>query len=412
MGKIYTSIMISMLLAMVLTACQKDTVDYRNEYDASTDFPYMFQMQGDGILVAPTDKGYYFLNGSFLYYADKINMKPVLLDNRPENDCMQASDQGAIRNCYAYVKHDPQFRHKFLGYHDGKLYTLESGEGLGKDNENRFKTMLIELSEDGSTRKVKMEFDSVPRSMAIHRGMLYYTLRSFDKESNATSQLMQVNLKGSGKPVPIYTGNASGSEISDITPYGKNIYFYEIGGQSIRFMRYDLENRTATRLFTDEDGRIAKMEGIYNNRLMYVVSSPIKDESSLRDEEHLKVFSSDLEGRNGKELPIKRTFFSFYYVSGNYFYARPVFPFLFNEQFKEKLKDIRHELTVYDQQYNIVDKIDMSFLPIDHSFMVGDDRYAFVQIFKDGKIMMQYLDKSEFGTGKAAFKPLLESPDL
>jgi hypothetical protein len=411
LGKIYNFIIFSLLIIMMLTACQKDAVDYRNDYDASTDFPYMFQMQGNGILVAPTEKGYYFLNDSLLYYADKTNMKPVLLDNRPENDCLQPSDKGTIRNCYAYVKHDPLLRHKFLGYYNGKLYALESGEVWGKDNENKFKTTLIELSKDGSTRKVKMVFDSIPKSMAIHRGTLYYTLRDFNKESNATSQLMQLSLKGSGKPKPVYTGSDSKSEISDIIPYGKNIYFYEVIGQSITIKRYDIENHAVTRMFTNDDGVIPLLRGIYQDRLLYTVNTPATFET-LRDKEHTKVFSSDLEGTNGKQLPIERTFFSSYYVSGKYFYARPVFPYLFDEKYKEKLKDIRHELTVYDGQYNVVDKIDFSFLPIDHSFMVGDDRYMFVQFIKDGKKVMQYLDKNEFGTGKAAFKPLLESPIL
>ncbi|GFN32352.1 hypothetical protein PCURB6_26120 [Paenibacillus curdlanolyticus] len=399
-------------IGLVMTACQKETRNYSNDYNSSTDFPYLFHMQGDGIFVTPTENGYYFLNDSLLYYADKNNMQPVLLDNRPENDCLHPSNQGEVRNCFAYVKHDPAFRNNFLGYYNEKLYTLESGEVWEKDAENQFKTMLIEISKDGSTRKVKRVFDAVPKSVAIHRGMLYYSLRSFNKESNGSSQLMQVSLNSSKKPTPIYSGS-SDSVIADILPYGKNIYFYELSGLSIRLMRYDIEKQTTTRMFTSDDSHMAKLEGIYNQNLLYNITVNANVPPTvelLKDKQHRTVFASNLEGGDSSELPIQRDFFSFYYVSGDYFYARPVFPYLFMDDLKDQLKDVPHELTVYNKQYEIVDKIDMSFLPIDHSFMIGDDRYMFIQYTKDGKKVMEYLDKTEIGTGKAVFKPLLENP--
>ncbi|MFC6546976.1 hypothetical protein [Cohnella cellulosilytica] len=402
--------MFGLAIVLLLSSCQKDgAADYRNEFDAATDFPYQFQMQGDGIIVAPSEEGYYVLNDSFLFFADKQNMKPVLLDNRPENDCQRPSSQGIIENCHAYVKHDPSSRPKFLQYYKGKLYTLESGEVWGKDNENRWKTMLIELSKDGSSRKVVKTFDSMPRSIAIHRGSIYYTLKNYSLDSKASSQLMHFSLKGSKKPKPIYTGNESGSQLQDITPYGKNIYFYENVGKAVRVMRYDMENGTVTRMFTNDDGKLHVMQGFYKDRLVYVATTPIANGRMLRDKEHTTVYSSDLEGNNSVELPIERTFFSFYYASGSYFYARPVFPYLLDERFKDKVKDVRHELTVYDEKYNPVSSIDLSYLPMDHSFMIGDNRYMFVQIFNNGKITMQYLDKNQIGSGKGTFKPLLET---
>jgi len=59
--------------------------------------------------------GYYFLTGNRIYYADKDDMEPVVLDIRPDADYDDAES--------AYFT--TAFNRGFLSFSNGKLYVLE-----------------------------------------------------------------------------------------------------------------------------------------------------------------------------------------------------------------------------------------------------------------------------------------------
>jgi hypothetical protein len=71
--------------------------------------------------------GYYFmragLGGGLLDYADHPQMKPVLLDPRPDATCLQDTYEKRKEDCSAYV--ELGIHTGFLAYYEGKLYTLE-----------------------------------------------------------------------------------------------------------------------------------------------------------------------------------------------------------------------------------------------------------------------------------------------
>lgn len=388
-----------LIISIGLTGCQ-NAANYDNTYHSETDYPYMFHVQGAGQSIAASNNGYYFLNGNFIYYTDKTQMKPVLLDNRPDSDCLTATEPNQIENCNAYVKIEDYIG--FLAYSEEKVYTIESTSLLGENNESAKRMELIERSKDGATRKSKLTFDFAPESIAIHRGIVYYSSRDYSKSSELDYQIKQFNLKSSSaKSKTIYNGELPEGHILDIIPYGKNVYFLESAKNMYRTMRYDIQNKEISRMFSDDDKDNPSIGGIFNNQLLfsYFYGDPDDEKAWIQ-------YASDLEGNQIKALPIKTDFMQNLYASGKYIYVRPVWFYMS----LEKYKHLKHEMAVYDEQYQPVDQLDLSFLPLDHQLVVGDDNYMFIKYQENNTSYLQYLNKAEIGSGNASFKPLIETP--
>lgn len=146
-------------LQMILSACSP-SMDYGNTYHPSTDYQHYFHQQGVGAHIAVSENGYYVLNGNYIYYMDKDDMQPVLLDNRPDSDCLQEIDEDQNRNCHAYVEYD-ELRNGFIAYFDEKLYTLVS-KAQWYSGDQIHEAELIEMAKDGTSRKTVLSFNSTP----------------------------------------------------------------------------------------------------------------------------------------------------------------------------------------------------------------------------------------------------------
>ncbi|MDQ2085351.1 hypothetical protein RBH29_02720 [Herbivorax sp. ANBcel31] len=121
MKKRYILTFVFLTVFIVLTGCKADA-DLKNSYNSETDYQYLYHRQGELITMADAGSGYYFLNGTRIYYADKDNMEPVLLDSRPDADYSQQSQNN---------RDDSSFTNgEFLTFYDEKLYILERGERI------------------------------------------------------------------------------------------------------------------------------------------------------------------------------------------------------------------------------------------------------------------------------------------
>lgn len=400
------TILATFILLFTFSSCSsQQSEDYSNTYNPATDYPFGFFQQGVSSHITASQDGYYILNGNYIYYMDKQAMKPVLLDNRPDNDCLSKEhiESRTIQNCNAFVPLDID-NPGYLQYYDGKLYTLASATTVGKNTEFTQRSELIEMSPDGSSRKIKVSFQTPPRPLAIHRGYLYYAQSSYDSKAKSDYAIMRLPLEDlSDKATPIYQGTFSDGNIVDIFPYGKSIYFTESTTKGYRTMRYDLESKTSNLMFSDEKGAQSAIEAIMDDRVFFSRYYYNPD-----DERTMVTFVTDLEGRTVHTTPPIKLFLSNLYSDGSYLYVRPVLGYLMSKP--DKYKEIPRVIKVYDKQYRVVDTIDQSFLPIDQSLIIGDDRYMFVTYNKDLKSTMMYLDKQQLGSGKAAFRPLIESP--
>lgn len=381
---------------LMLTGCSGNRNDLGDMYHFGTDYPYFFHEQANRMHISAAEQGYYFLNGNYIYYADRSDLNPVLLDNRPDSDCLNASGERP-QNCSAYVH--TEMLTGFLQYYDGKLYVLESETVYGNSGELLRRAQLLEISGDGSTRKRVMSFDFPPKGIAIHRGVLYYSTEDFGRDSDYAYGAMQIPLNDPfAKPTPIYQGDLKLGQIQDIIPYGNHVYMLEIAENTYRTLRYDIKEKKTYVIFTDRPGEHAAIQGIFDDRLIfgYFYGDP-KDERS-----HV-IYATDLKGEHIERLPIYRTFINNVYPSGEYLFVRPVWFYLRDDEFKH----IPHELTVYDRQYREVDRIDLSFLPVYHHLSAGDEHFMFARVGGEGIQDLYVLDKKEIGTGRASFKPMI-----
>lgn len=379
-----------------LTGCS-DYEDLGNTYNSKTDYQYSYHRQGEHITMADSGNGYYFLDSKKnIYYTDKSKMKPVLLDNRPDADYnSQQENNSKTDNAYTTGG--------FLTFYNEKLYTLETGEiALVEGNSIKETARLIEMSKDGTDRKTILTLDFPPTSIAIHRGIVYYAVRDYSKDADLEYYLMKYDLKKKffNKPEVIYTGSLSQGGIQDIIPYGNNVYFLETGKNLLRQMRYDIKNKTVTRIITDDDKLFPTITGFFNSKLVI----NIYDGDDNFEKKWIS-YLSDLDGSNKKELPIDINFISNIYSFGDYIFVRPVSSHL---HAYEKYKHIPDEMVVYDSDYQIVDKVDTSYYVGQHYLVSGDDEYMFVFYAKDGKHYIDYLDKKEIGSGKLKFKNLFK----
>lgn len=402
MGKRYLFLMIC-CVAFIFTGCATAPEDYSNEYNPDTDYQYYLHEQGVGIRTSASNDGYYFLNNSYIYYMDKKTMNPVLLDNRPDSDCLKKQGTNPIENCNAYV---PQYAgaKEFLNYYNGKLYIIASETVTEKDKQVD-RAQLIELSKDGTKRRKILSFEFIPQAIAIHRGVVYYSSMDYDVNSNRKYQIKQFRLdQRSAKPEVIYEGVQENGYIVDIIPYGKNVYFLEMGTNMYHVLRYDIQSQSCISLFDEDDNSNELIGGIANNKLVFTkfYGDPLDNRSWF-------FYEANLEGDDVRTLPIKRDFLSQVYADNRFVYARTAWYYLTPELAEGKSDP--NQMNVYDLEYKLIDSFDVSFLPIDHTVLVGDDNYMFVHYAKDGKEMIALLDKSQIGTGKAAFHTLIETKD-
>src|SRR5690625_3643102 len=124
-----------------------------------------------------SEQGYYILNGHIIYYMDKTSDKPIILDNRPNNECLSTTNW---ENCHAFVPLQHSNSYLFQFYED-KLYTIEyklfgpqdfdSNNPIGKTGEHE----LVSRDPNGENRKVLLTFPHEDfRAAAIHGGYFYY----------------------------------------------------------------------------------------------------------------------------------------------------------------------------------------------------------------------------------------------
>lgn len=396
----------------VLTSCTVSEHSLSNEYIPDTDYPFSFYPQTIDVRIASNDEGYYILNGNYLYYMDKQSNKPVLLDNRPDNECFK-NENG--KNCNAFVSLSGSLSTLMQFYQDS-LYTIEYKLGTEYvPTAHPFKIgeyELVRRDADGSNRKVIKIFpNAIMQYAAIHRGYFYYVVEDYDVDNEQQYQILRLPMnKLSKKPEVVYEGQHKNGSISRLLPYGSQIYFNERQeGEVFRVMRYDLTSSDTSVVWEVKDRGYPQIETIHQNQLYfwyYYYYSRTTDVSDIFDERGLKIYTSDLDGSNIRETNIQTApIISNVYMDDRYTYVRPVW---FQLRRIED-EDIVDELKIYKDD-QLVHTIDMSHIPLSHSLYIGDGNYMFIQGDTDESEFIQYLDKSEIETGTASFKMLIDTP--
>lgn len=321
---------VTLVLALLIGCSNSDSALGGDEYIEETDYPYNFHPESSQGGITPSDQGYYLLNGNYIYYMDKDSTSPVLLDNRPNNECLK---ENAFQNCNAFVSLRPNST--LFQFYQGNLYTIEYNYGAKNENPtNGFKNGVYELVKrdpDGTQREVLRTFLNANLVQAvIHRGYLYYIVEDYDKDKTLIYQILRHSLRKITKePEVIFAGTNKEGGISRLVPYGTHLYFLEWPGNGMfQVMRYDLTSEETSVLWDQKDGGYPNIEGIHNKKLYhwyYYYNNRETKTSDITDKRGLKIYTSDLDGSHIQETAIQASsIISKVFVDDDYIYVRPI----------------------------------------------------------------------------------------
>ncbi|MGG3836439.1 hypothetical protein ABEV00_05355 [Paenibacillus thiaminolyticus] len=388
-----------LLLGLFFAAgCTSSSFPEDNNYHLEWDYPYMFHEQGYGLKTTRAEKGYYFLHEQLIYYMDRETAKPVLLDNRPDHQCM---DNPNTDNCSAFVPFSSSEPPQYLQYYDSHLYVLESYWDR-ESKRSRFDNtwIIVRLDPDGKNRKVIKTFEAAPKSLAIHRGSLYYTTTDGSKENDLKVNVFKASLDNLKQdPELIYRAPDEVRKITDIIPYGTQLYWLVFTKKGYETQRYDLHSGQVTTLWDRGDEGLSNLLSISDKKLYfsYFYGDPL-------DKRAHKKYSSDLKGNHIEEVKIDYPpIISYIYKDSLYTYIQPIGGYV-----HEYAPDAPVQLSIFKDN-TLVHKIDLSPFSKHIELIPGDDRYMFARNEDSDQSSILYLDKREIESGQAKLKTLLET---
>ena len=158
------------LILNIFTISCSDERNLGNEYIEGKDAQYMFMTTDGERYITRSEEGYYFINGWYLYYSDFNTMNPIVLCNKPNCLHDKELDETKKFNCNAFLLTGNNTT--LLTIYNNYIYCYIDYDFL-KDGTPV--PELIRISLDGSERKTICELEEDITSMALHRGVLYYS---------------------------------------------------------------------------------------------------------------------------------------------------------------------------------------------------------------------------------------------
>lgn len=400
------STMLFIIILISLTACgSKTNKNFGNTYIKETDYPNVYESKTNGTYIAESPTGYYYLDGHFIFYADKQTMTSTPLCNKPECKHLDETDGTKVYYCNAYLGESCIL--PYIQYYDDKIYTVEGFDNTEKVNCKN----LIEISPDGSKRKrlTKLIDSSV---YGIHRGYLYECVNGIKAR---VQRVPMDNLRA--EPEIIFNSKLDDSNFY-FTAKGKYIYWDNSGtlenekAMYKQVFYYDTEKKSCTQIIAkqDENGLFLNLYKSNNSALLYSKSNPI---TNISDANNRKIYVSDLDGANEKlfkdyanETDNSINNYCVNLNSDGTYYFEELTNYMLDENAQKAGKFI-----VYDKNFNKLYEDDKDWLPINHWFTYGGDDHIFINYedAKTDKNIISYVLKSNFSSGKFEIKTLSEN---
>ncbi len=402
---LFKSFLLLVSLAVLFSSCGEEK-DLGDDYVFGKDMQTMYKAQGYNPFMAETGDGYYFILGSFLFYADKTSLQPIVVCNKPNCLHYDETDPAAIPNCNAWI--GAQASRPFLSYYDGDLYVLSNFNSSTKS----IIPELIQISFDGSKRKTEFIFPPDTYSIAMHRGYLYYVEKSNMDEPGSVNTIMRHKLgKGEKQTEKIYESPILGGGLQDLLCYGNHLYFNEYGNFEESYTsnnkRYDILSGEISTICVDPEYPGGGCPIISNGSLYY---SKLKQEEMDTENQFMtSYFTSDLKGQNvQKAFEILSPFPEC--MDDTYFYCGNTLDLLRSKINGESNEGKDFVLSVYDRQGKLVDtaSIPVDLLTDTPSLMAGDSERLFIYYKTGTSAGIKYIQKSDIGTGKLAIKDFIE----
>lgn len=390
------SVLIASALTFSLAACGGDKVKWDMDYHPETDLKQNMEYPLDS-LMSETDKGYYFINGLYLYYMNKDTLETTVLCNRP--------------NCLHDREKDPEKK----GECDGCVM----GKGIFSHDDNIYVSMFY-----GTVRRIDKYSDSgefigtvnelPPNASYIchHRGYIFYVysdLEEYITEGMDTGRMpsgqyyiMKVPVDG-GEAEVVYECPLDGNQWVNVTIdniYGNMIYAKEDGtllsegseGERVyRDIIIDLTDNSYE--YFDGSGYSTGIKTPYDDGIVY--SRWYSD----NDKRNNVKYKTDYNLQGNTELFTSEYDNAYSFWDGEYWYDTNLMDCVNgNADYQE--------FTVYDKERNEICRFD--FTNVDgHDFSkeqfynpIITDRYLFVKTMRDESgVYMLCVDKDDFKNG-------------
>lgn len=412
MVKNYFKVLLFMSLFIVLVGCNNNEDSFDDVYNEKTDYPYSFHTSD--ALIAPSDDGYYMLNGNFIYYMDTEGI-PVLLDNRPDHECLQLNSD---TNCNAYVS---PFGSALLQFYKGSLYTLEYNSldvsGVSHVMEGS-EYQLVKRSPDGANREVIRTFPSAEVTQgAIHRDYLYYQISYYDENEDYNYELQRIPINNPKEEAEIVYKGRHESAWLNFIPYGLSIYITESTFFKEEMIRYDLINEEIYPFLNQEDDIDANILSFYKDKI-YLNKYPSEiildgEADNLQDDKWKTIYEVDRFGENETKSALQPVeLINQLYKDDRYTYLRP------NASYNEMIgRNIPKEIQIL-QDENLIHSVSLEGYTEFPEIVNGDERYMFLSFFfyededeeNYNKSYIYILDKNDIESGEATFNKLIENP--
>lgn len=378
--------MIIISASISISACSKEK-HYGNEYTENEDSQYMFKNLMLENSIAESDKGYYFIEGNYIYYADKPTMKPVPLCNKAECLHDKETDPKKTYKCDAFV--DVNIMNRFITVYENRLYVYMDSDY----HNNKLKPQLVSMSLDGSDKKTVITFNGQVSHITLHRGSIYY---SYVPNENNEYQVLRYNLKQNENEL-VYESKAQGGQISTIDAYGNKIYFIESiftnSNTNEKLFEYDCLKNTKREVPKDKESIAIGTPCVFNNRVYYKQWYGDKEANKNK-----QIFSMNFDGKDIKidNHEERGTIYS----DDKYFYQ---------DNFSDVLdKNAKRKLTIYSKINSKIAEVEFSKIPNNSNIIVGDKNYMFIEFKKDDKQYIKVISKEDLIKGEENIKDFFE----
>ena len=213
-----------LICLLILSGCGSSRIkssSYLRNYLPGEDFePTAQSWQSRNMNVCPSEKGLYFIAGTYLFFMDYDSMEARPLCYK--TDCLhnQENDSTKTAFCNAFV--GASYVRQYIGQYKDKLYTVCINTTNGSED-------LIEMEPDGSSRKTilaDLKKTDVTRIL-LHRGVFYYTSNTYTEAGVQRSCLHALSLLSDTRTPEIIYEAAQDHFISGVFPYLDQVYFID-----------------------------------------------------------------------------------------------------------------------------------------------------------------------------------------
>lgn len=385
-------------LLPALSGCSSSEYDsLPDTYNAETDYPQTFYRSSAGPFITPSDSGYYFIAGSFIYYMDKTDMKPIVLCGRPECKHDKETDPEKIWQCNGYLSGA-----SFIQLYEGNIYT--AGNDIA--DPTMHSTALYQISLDGKSRKkIKaVNADASVQMSAIHRNSFY----QYYSDANSRYHLKRTSLDTDAPAEEIYV-SPENTVLSELYFYGKHIYlsgWYPDEDHVCRghIEEYDIESGSVTTLLVNEaDENHYSICGVDNGKIYFQYYQLVEGASV----DPSQIFAYDLKT---KEQSLIGTIPN---EPGTYpTLLRSTEDWLVSQEGNINngdYRDLTRMLLLLDDNFEVKQELSLSYLPERFFIAAGDVGYSFIWYWDDTySYCLDAVDKQNGCTVKNILKKTFE----